>query len=60
MPYLLRCLGYALTGLTEAQVFWIFWGLGANGKSTLLEVILHDVVGGKDYGWIMPFPAAGW
>ena len=59
-PYLLRCLGYALTGLTVEQVFWIFWGLGANGKSTLLEVILHDVVGAKDYGWIMPFPAAGW
>jgi putative DNA primase/helicase len=60
VPYLLRCLGYALTGLTVEQVFWILWGHGANGKSTLLEVILHDIVGGRDYGWIMPFPAAGW
>jgi putative DNA primase/helicase len=60
VPYLLRCLGYVLTGVTSEQVFWILWGLGANGKSTLLEVILHDVLGAKDYGWIMPFPAAGW
>lgn len=32
-------IGYALTGLTDEQVFFIFCGDGANGKSTLLNVI---------------------
>jgi putative DNA primase/helicase len=34
-----RAFGYALTGSTREQVFFVFWGSGANGKSTLLEVI---------------------
>src|SRR5262249_9597651 len=58
--YVTRCLGYGLTGLTDQQVFWILWGLGANGKSTLIELVLQHVLGPLDYAWAMPFPAAGW
>jgi putative DNA primase/helicase len=32
-------LGYALTGETREQCFWIFWGNGANGKGTLVDCI---------------------
>jgi putative DNA primase/helicase len=32
-------LGYSLTGRTSAQVFPIWWGSGANGKSQLLAVL---------------------
>lgn len=31
--------GYALTGLTDAQVFVFNWGSGANGKSTFIEAM---------------------
>lgn len=55
--YLQRVFGYCLTGLTTEQVFWILWGLGANGKSTLLERLL-TLFG--PYGWTMPFPTATW
>ena len=34
-------LGYALTGETGEQCFWIFWGSGANGKGTLINCISH-------------------
>lgn len=43
--YLQRCFGYALTGSTKEQVFHIFKGDGANGKTTILnifKVILGD------------------
>jgi putative DNA primase/helicase len=36
--YLQRLAGYSLTGLTKEQVFFFFYGLGANGKSTWLGV----------------------
>jgi putative DNA primase/helicase len=42
-----RVIGYALNGTTEEHKLPIFYGCGANGKGTLLNVIL-DVVG--DYG----------
>ena len=45
--YLQRIFGYALTGLTTEQCFFIFYGTGSNGKSTLLRAIL-DLLG--DYG----------
>lgn len=34
-----RALGYALTGDTREQVFFMLYGTGANGKSTMLETI---------------------
>jgi putative DNA primase/helicase len=34
-----RAFGYCLTGSTREQVIFVFWGSGANGKSTLLETI---------------------
>ena len=37
--WLQRALGYALTGSVQEQVLFICYGVGANGKSTLLETI---------------------
>ena len=39
IPYIQRCLGYMLTGLTGEEVMFIFWGGGANGKSTMRETM---------------------
>jgi len=39
-----RLLGYAIGGGTGEQTFFIFYGRGANGKSTLLEVV-HQILG---------------
>lgn len=39
-----RGLGYALTGSVREQVFFIFYGVGANGKTTLILIVL-DVLG---------------
>jgi putative DNA primase/helicase len=39
-------------------VFWILFGLGSNGKSTLME-LLQEVIFGP-YAWTMPFPTATW
>jgi P4 family phage/plasmid primase-like protien len=51
--YVQRLLGYCCTGDTREQVFPIFHGRGANGKSTLTDVVL-DVLG-PDYA--RPAPA---
>ncbi len=56
--YLQRVVGYSLTGLTTEQVFWILCGQGSNGKSLLMETIMHVL--GEAYSWTMPFPTAGW
>lgn len=45
--YMQRLLGYCLTGDVSEQILPIFWGSGANGKSTLLNAIF-DVMG-ADY-----------
>ncbi|MEK7795533.1 MAG: phage/plasmid primase, P4 family [Candidatus Hydrogenedentota bacterium] len=45
--FLKRAIGYSLLGLTVEQVFFIAWGGGANGKTTLLNTILHAF--GSDY-----------
>ncbi len=37
--FLQRAVGYSLTSLTSEQVFFILFGLGANGKSTFLETL---------------------
>jgi putative DNA primase/helicase len=40
IAYLQQVVGYCLTGLTSEQQFFLLWGSGANGKSTLLTVLL--------------------
>ena len=42
--YLQRALGYGMTGEVSEQCLFFFYGSGANGKSTLLNV-LADVLG---------------
>lgn len=37
--FLQKAVGYALTGSTQEQCLFFLYGLGANGKSTLLEVL---------------------
>jgi putative DNA primase/helicase len=39
ISYVRRVAGYALTGSTNEQVFFLLYGTGANGKSTFLEVL---------------------
>ncbi|MDY0168497.1 MAG: phage/plasmid primase, P4 family [Thermoguttaceae bacterium] len=43
-----RLAGYCLTGIVRDQVLPIFWGTGANGKSTLINALLAML--GEDYG----------
>ena len=39
IAYVQRAIGYSLTGSTQEQVFFLCYGAGANGKSTLLGVL---------------------
>lgn len=39
VEYVQRAVGYSLTASTRAQVFFVLWGVGANGKSTLLNAL---------------------
>ena len=39
-PFLQRALGYCLTGDVSEQVLLLFYGMGKNGKSTLVNVLL--------------------
>jgi len=39
MDWMQRALGYSLTGLTSEQVLFAALGTGANGKSTLIEIV---------------------
>lgn len=39
--YVMKTLGYALSGDANLRAFFIWVGSGANGKSTLLEVVSH-------------------
>jgi putative DNA primase/helicase len=47
ITYIHRLFGYCLTGDVTEQILPVFWGSGANGKSTLINAIL-DVMG-EDY-----------
>jgi len=49
--YLQVVAGYSLTGETTEQVMFLFYGTGANGKSTFLDILLK-VAG--DYGMTTP------
>jgi len=49
--FLQRLVGYCLTGSTAEQILVVLHGRGANGKSTLVE-LLRDLLG--DYATTMP------
>src|ERR1700683_441852 len=49
--YLMRFGGYVLTGSTKAQCVPFWYGHGANGKGTLLNV-LHNILG-AEYGTVL-------
>lgn len=44
VQFLKRVAGYVLTGITREHALFFFWGAGANGKSTFLN-ILHWILG---------------
>jgi putative DNA primase/helicase len=52
IEFVRRAIGYSLTGAISEQCFFACYGAGANGKSTLLEVIRY-VLG--DYAVALPF-----
>ena len=54
VAFIHRAIGYSLTGDTSEQCLFACYGGGANGKSTLLEVVRH-VLGG--YAHNLPFSA---
>jgi putative DNA primase/helicase len=39
ISFLQRAVGYSLTGKTVEQVFFLLYGMGANGKTTFVEII---------------------
>jgi putative DNA primase/helicase len=45
IAFMQRLLGYCLTGDVSEQIFVIFWGVGGNGKSTLIEDVMRPVMG---------------
>lgn len=45
--FLQQFFGYCLTGYTSEHVLPVLWGCGANGKSTMVNVVLHVL--GDDY-----------
>jgi putative DNA primase/helicase len=47
IDFVQKLIGYCLTGDVREQIFSIFHGVGANGKSTLLDVLLELL--GPDY-----------
>jgi putative DNA primase/helicase len=47
IAFMQRAIGYTLTGRTDEQVLFLLYGAGANGKSVLLELLLHLT---GDYG----------
>jgi P4 family phage/plasmid primase-like protien len=47
IAFVQRLLGYCLTGDVREQILPIFWGAGANGKSTIINAVMR--VMGADY-----------
>ena len=47
IEFLQRLIGYALTGSVREQMLFFWYGAGANGKSTLLNILLALL--GEDY-----------
>ena len=52
VDYVHRAVGYSLTGIATEQVFFVDWGVGANGKGTFQNG-LADALG--EYAYTMPF-----
>lgn len=50
--YVMRVLGYSITGSTNEQALFCYYGEGRNGKNTLLDTVGH-VLG--EYAYTMPF-----
>lgn len=50
--YVQRLVGYSLTGVTEEHILPFLYGIGANGKTTLVETILKLL--GPDYAMKAP------
>jgi putative DNA primase/helicase len=44
IAFMRRFMGYSLTGLTEERVLAVLYGIGKNGKSTLIE-LFQDLMG---------------
>ena len=44
VSYVRKIIGYCLTGYTREQCYFVFYGSGSNGKSTLLNV-LRELLG---------------
>lgn len=49
IEYVQRAVGYSLTGDTSAQVFFLLWGSGENGKTKFLET-LRALLGDHNIG----------
>ena len=45
ISYIQRLFGYGITGSTELHILPIFWGIGRNGKGTILEFLKSEVLG---------------
>ncbi len=41
IAYVKRALGYSLSGSTREQCYFVLYGTGRNGKTTLLETVAH-------------------
>jgi putative DNA primase/helicase len=52
VSYIQRAVGYSLTGSTREQCYFQCYGTGANGKSTLLQILLEL---GGEYAKETPF-----
>ena len=43
IAFIQRLLGYGITGLSILHIFIILWGIGRNGKGTILETLRHTL-----------------